>query len=85
MLTFTEIMIIIVAFVLILVFGEKKIPRLGRALGSFLKEFREGARKGYSGADDKIMRLAKELGIETEGKSEEEIIEEIRRRAAERR
>lgn len=40
---FTEILLI--AVVLLLLFGPNKLPELGRALGRTLREFKQGARE----------------------------------------
>ncbi len=38
--------IILIAIVLILMFGAKKIPQLMRGMGSGIKEFKEGMKEG---------------------------------------
>lgn len=84
------IMILIVVFLL---FGATKIPQLarsvGKGMGEFkkaqkqsemeLKEFEQEIKEGKYKGDrtDKIEKLAEELGIDTEDKSEEELLEEI--------
>jgi len=84
------IVILIIAFLL---FGASKLPQLarsvGRGMGEFkkaqkeaemeLREFEEEIREGrYKGSRrSNIEKLARELGIETEEKSEDEILEEI--------
>lgn len=45
--------IIIIAIVLILMFGAKKIPQLMRGMGSGIKEFKDGMKEGEEAADDK--------------------------------
>lgn len=84
------IMILIVVFLL---FGATKIPQLarsvGKGMGEFkkaqkqsemeLKEFEQEIKDGkYKGSrTDSIEKLASDLGIDTEDKSEEELLEEI--------
>ncbi|HID42185.1 MAG TPA: twin-arginine translocase TatA/TatE family subunit [Archaeoglobaceae archaeon] len=86
------ILILVIAFLL---FGASKLPQLarsvGKGMGEFkkaqkeaeieLREFENEIREGrYKGSKrDNIERLAKDLGIETEDKSEDEILEEIER------
>jgi len=45
--------IIIIAIVVILLFGAKKIPQLMRGVGSGIKEFKDGMKEGEKSADDK--------------------------------
>lgn len=90
MLGMPEILIIVLV-VVILLFGAKKLPELARSIGRAKGEFDRGkmeiereireekardARR--DGAD--VVKAAKELGIETEGKSEEEIKAEIKKK-----
>jgi sec-independent protein translocase protein TatA len=45
--------IIIVAIVIILLFGGSKLPKLARGLGSASHEFRKGVAEGDKTTDDK--------------------------------
>lgn len=45
--------IIIIAIVVILLFGAKKIPQLMRGVGSGIKEFKDGMKEGEEAADTK--------------------------------
>jgi sec-independent protein translocase protein TatA len=45
--------IIIIAIVVILLFGAKKIPQLMRGMGSGIKEFKDGMKEGEQAADEK--------------------------------
>lgn len=45
--------IIIIAIVVILLFGAKKIPQLMRGVGSGIKEFKDGMKEGEKSADEK--------------------------------
>ncbi len=45
--------VIIIAIVLILLFGAKKIPQLMRGMGSGIKEFKDGMKEGEQSADNK--------------------------------
>lgn len=45
--------IIIIAIVLILLFGAKKIPQLMRGMGSGIKEFKDGMKEGEQSAENK--------------------------------
>lgn len=69
--------LIIILIIALLIWGPTQLPKLARALGQAKKEFEKGS-KGEGETD--IYKLAKELGIETEGKTEEEIKNEIIKR-----
>ena len=43
---------IIILFVVLLLFGARKLPDLARSLGSSAREFRKGLDEGASGEDD---------------------------------
>lgn len=45
--------IIIIAIVVILLFGAKKIPQLMRGVGTGIKEFKDGMKESEKSADDK--------------------------------
>ena len=75
----------------LLIFGPKKLPELARGLGEAVREYRKASsgwfeeyeeapkRKRKDKEREAILATAKSLGIETEGKSIEEIAEEILR------
>lgn len=77
--------VIILVIVAILIWGPKKIPDLARALGQARGEF-ERATKEYTTfppkpaeatGDDALVETARKLGISTEGKTKEQISQEI--------
>lgn len=87
MLGMTEIVIIIFV-IIILLFGAKKLPELARSLGRAKGEFdrgkmdiereiREEKVKETKKEEKDVVKAAKDLGIDTEGKSEKELKEEI--------
>lgn len=51
----TPVSIIIIGIVALLIFGPKKLPELGRAMGSTLREFRS-ATKGLTEDDDDVKK-----------------------------
>ena len=84
----TEILIIIL--IAIILFGPQKIPELAKSLGEAVRIFREESRKlteptkSESSSpkkgkvtEEQLTKLADALGIEKEGKTREELIEEI--------
>ncbi|MBS7604955.1 MAG: twin-arginine translocase TatA/TatE family subunit [Candidatus Bathyarchaeia archaeon] len=80
--------ILLVVIAVILLWGPSKIPELARSLGRAKAEF-EKASKEYlyemskskdasgSTSDESILLIAKALGINTEGKTKDQLIEEI--------
>jgi hypothetical protein len=66
-------LVVVIAFIWILLKPDV-IVRWGRSLGKLAAEVRSGER------EDELIRVARELGIETEGRSREEIVEEVQRR-----
>ncbi|MBI2649266.1 MAG: twin-arginine translocase TatA/TatE family subunit [Thaumarchaeota archaeon] len=83
-----EIAVLAVVVIIFVMWGPKKIPELARALGRARKEFSEGAKDAQtppdaSGAaqpestDDTLLETARKLGITTEGKTAEQISQEI--------
>ncbi len=87
---------ILVILVVLVIWGPDKIPKLARALGQAKKEF-EKAQKEFTNptpepepaptaeakaaSDDYLIQTAKSLGIETAGKTREQISKEILERA----
>jgi len=84
-----EWLVILIVAVVIFLWGPAKIPELARALGKAKgeferasKEFEEAAKielekSSESKSDDALIETAKKLGISTEGKTREQISQEI--------
>lgn len=89
-----EIGLIIV--VIIVLFGANKIPELARSLGKATGEFKKGKQEidnelseiGKStkeirppeNSSSKVIKMAQDLGIATEGKSDEQLLDEIQKK-----
>ena len=81
-----EWIIILLIFAALILWGPKKLPELARAIGEARREF-ETASKEVTGpppttetkpsSDDLLIETAKKLGISTEGKTKEQISQEI--------
>lgn len=77
--------VILIVVLVILLFGAKKIPEIARSIGRARAEFEKGkkeAEKELSGSAaerEKLEKLASDLGIEIEGKSVDELKEEIKK------
>jgi sec-independent protein translocase protein TatA len=69
--------ILIVALIIMVLFGAKKLPELARSLGRSKGEFEKGKAdfEPESGSKSRVEleKAAKELGIDTEGKTDEEL------------
>lgn len=83
-----EWIVIILALVVLLIWGPSKIPELARGLGRAKSEFEKASREylhekpktkvvDQSADDDVIIIIAKSLGLSTEGKTKEEIVKEV--------
>jgi sec-independent protein translocase protein TatA len=75
-----EILLILLVFVLL--FGATKIPEMARNLGRAKAEFKRGEEEGLrqlakDREDAEVLRLARERGIATEGRSMDEIRREL--------
>ncbi|MCP8316720.1 MAG: twin-arginine translocase TatA/TatE family subunit [archaeon] len=81
----------IILFVVVLLFGAKKIPEIARALGRARGEFEKGKQemekeireatqapiKKEESEREKLIKVASALGISTYGKTDEQLREEI--------
>ena len=85
----TQLLVILGVLVVILIWGPSKIPELARAVGRARKEF-DDASKGLVqptstsstvATSDPLVDTARKLGINTQGKTREEISDEIVRKA----
>ncbi len=79
--------LLLIGIAVLLLFGANKIPELARSLGRASGEFRKAkeeterqladVEKAIKDDETKIKQIAKELGIDSEGKSDSELLEEI--------
>jgi len=81
-----ELIVIAVIVVVVLMWGPKKIPELARSLGQARKEFATAQVEAQSSAvqtgqpavmKDDLIDTARKLGISTEGKTRQQISNEI--------
>jgi len=89
--------IILIFIVIILLFGANKIPELARSLGKATGEFKKGKHeieaelsevgkpvkesKSQENTSSKIRKMAQDLSIGTEGKSDEQLLDEIQKKS----
>lgn len=80
--------LIIIMFIILLLFGGKQLPELARSLGNAAREFTDASKNPNKYIDEKtktkeeeekeaILEAARKLGIETEGRSIEDIAKDI--------
>ena len=82
-----EVLVIVGAVALIFLWSPQKLPELAKALGQAKREFDKAAREVYTAAstppptnekpDEQLIETAKKLGINTDGKTKEQISQEI--------
>jgi sec-independent protein translocase protein TatA len=77
---------VLILVVIIFLFGANKIPGLARALGQARKEFDVASKGGTSttttssttlASDDPLIQAAQREGIDTQGKTKEQIASEL--------
>ncbi|MEM0504032.1 MAG: twin-arginine translocase TatA/TatE family subunit [Archaeoglobaceae archaeon] len=80
-----------IAIIVLILFGASKIPEVARSLGRSVAEFKKAQREAElelrelerdlkASKDEKrakLEKIARDLGINPEGKSDEELLEEI--------
>jgi sec-independent protein translocase protein TatA len=81
----TELLFIL--FIVLLLFGGRKLPELARSMGEAVKEFNRATNTQTTYVDEKtrkeneereaIIEAAKKLGIEVEGRDIKEIAQDI--------
>ncbi len=86
---------LVIILLVLLLFGASKLPEVARNLGKSVAEFKKAQREAelelreferniakYSQSEKrkKLEEIAMSLGIETSGKSDDEIIEEIKKK-----
>lgn len=87
--------IILIVLVVIILFGASKVPELARSFGKATGEFKKAQRETELELKDveksikeskspeeksKIKQMAKDLGIAVEGKSDEQLLDEIQKK-----
>lgn len=87
-----EWIVIVGVLVVFFLWGPSKIPQLAKAIGQARREFDKASkelttlpteeRPAATSADDTLIDTAKKLGIATEGKTRDEISQEIIQKAS---
>ena len=88
--------LIVAVIVVVLIFGANKLPDIAKSLGRASGEFKKGKIEGDKEIEqlkrdtfssqpsehEKLLKAAKELGISTEGKTDDQIREEVKKALA---
>jgi len=84
--------IMIIGVIIVLLFGASKLPELARSVGKSMGEFKKAQREAEKELSEfersleatpkkekknKVIKMAEELGIATEGKTDDELLDEI--------
>jgi TatA/E family protein of Tat protein translocase len=75
--------LLILLFIALLLFGPKKITEIARTLGAAVREFRRAstltpaADVGRRRDEELLLKVARELGVNVEGKGVDEVAEAI--------
>lgn len=79
--------VLFILFIVLLLFGGKKLPELARSMGEAVKEFNKATNEPIKYVDEKtrkeqeerqaILEAAKKLGIEVEGRDIKDIAADI--------
>ncbi len=82
--------LLLIILIALLLFGPRKLPELARSMGDAINEFRKASsgittsgeeekkEKSESKKSNEIRQLALNLGIDVTGKTDEELMEEIK-------
>lgn len=94
----TTEMILILILIIILIVMPTKLPQFARSIGESIKEFRRASKEVSSEEvealkkaeregkidEETLRKLAEKLGVSAEGKSKDELIEEVVKKAKEK-
>ncbi|WP_048057149.1 Sec-independent protein translocase subunit TatA/TatB [Vulcanisaeta moutnovskia] len=69
------LILIIIAFIVLVIWGPSKIPQLARSLGQSIREFKRGAAENEP--EPELIEVARKLGIDPTGKTRDELLTEI--------
>lgn len=92
-----EWLIVVAVLLVLFLWGPERLPKIARAFGQAKKEFEKASKEATSLeeqgktaqpsdvgslSDEKLLEVAKTLGISTEGKSREALVQEIKAKLA---
>ena len=77
------LILIIIAFIVLVIWGPSKIPQLARSLGQSIREFKRGAAENEP--EPELIEVARKLGIDPTGKTRDELLNEINNRLSQQK
>lgn len=77
------LILILIAFIILIIWGPSKIPQLARSFGQAVREFRRGASE--SEPEPELVEVARKLGIDPTGKTRDELLTEINKALSQQR
>ena len=79
--------LIVVLVILIFIFGAKRLKDIAKGAGEAVREFKKATAESPRKKEEEeaIIEAARKMGIETEGKSIEQILEEMKKKASEKK
>ncbi len=77
------LILIIIAFIVLVIWGPSKIPQLARSLGQSIREFKRGAAENEP--EPELIEVARKLGIDPTGKTRDELLTEINNRLSQQK
>ena len=87
--------LVVIMFIILLLFGGKKLPELARSMGSAVQEYTKATKEPVKYAEAKttgksdgdkgaILEAARKMGIETKGRDISEIAQDIVKTASQK-
>jgi len=79
--------LVLILAIILLIFGAGRLRGLAKAVGESVREFKkatseESPKTSKEEEEEAIIEAARKMGVETEGKSVEQILNEMSKRAA---
>lgn len=79
--------LVLILVILIFIFGAARLKNIAKAAGEAVREFKKATSEPSKEKEEEeaVIEAAGKMGIETEGKSVEQILEEMKVKATERK
>lgn len=77
--------LIIILVIIIFIFGAKRLKEIARGTGEAVREFKEATAEPSKEKEEEeaVIEAARKMGVETEGRSIRQILEEMGKKAGE--
>lgn len=77
--------LLIILLIIVFIFGATRIKDISKALGESIREFKKGMSEPTKREEEEaLIEAARKMGIETEGKTLKQIVDEMAERAMEK-